>query len=128
MKSIWYLTIFIIGITQIYAKEKTNILLFTADDLHSDSLGVYGGLPKNLTPNLDKFASEEEGYGFTKTLVPVRMLKVGSENLVSRSQAKRLLSRFEDFKTVVLDFEGIDVVGQAFADEIFRVFARTARV
>ena len=69
MKSIWYLTIFIIGITQIYAKEKTNILLFTADDLHSDSLGVYGGLPKNLTPNLDKFASE--GMQFNRAHVNV---------------------------------------------------------
>ena len=43
--------------------------------------------------------------------------------LVSRSQAKRLLNRFERFKVVVLDFEGVQEVGQAFADEIFRVFS-----
>jgi hypothetical protein len=44
------------------------------------------------------------------------------ENLISRSQAKRLITRFEHFKEVVLDFEGIKLIGQPFADEIFRVF------
>ena len=30
---------------------------------------------------------------------------------------------FEKFKTVVLDFAGVEEIGQAFSDEIFRVFA-----
>lgn len=38
--------------------DRPNILLFTADDLHAESLGVYGGRPRNLTPNLDAFAAE----------------------------------------------------------------------
>ena len=38
--------------------ERPNILLFTADDLHAESLGVYGGKPRDLTPNLDAFAAE----------------------------------------------------------------------
>lgn len=42
----------------------------------------------------------------------------------ARSQAKRILNRVDKFKTVILDFNGVDVIGQAFADEIFRVFAR----
>ena len=28
----------------------------------------------------------------------------------------------EKFKKVILDFQGIEAIGQAFADEIFRVF------
>ncbi len=40
------------------ANERPNILLFTADDLHAESLGVYGGRPVDLTPNLDAFAAE----------------------------------------------------------------------
>jgi anti-sigma regulatory factor (Ser/Thr protein kinase) len=64
-----------------------------------------------------------DDYGFDKTVVPVRLAKVGTENLVSRSQAKRLVARFEGFRTVLLDFTDIDDVGQAFADEVFRVFA-----
>jgi N-sulfoglucosamine sulfohydrolase len=40
------------------AADRPNILLFTADDLHAESLGVYGGRPADLTPNLDAFARE----------------------------------------------------------------------
>ncbi|MDG1897809.1 MAG: sulfatase [Fuerstiella sp.] len=39
------------------AKGRPNILLFTADDLHAESLGAYGGRPGDLTPNLDAFAA-----------------------------------------------------------------------
>ena len=76
---------------------------------------------RTLTDVFDKFSSEGE-YGFTKTHVPVALAKYGDENLVSRSQARRLLTRFDRFREVFLDFEGIDTIGQAFADEIFRVF------
>lgn len=63
-------------------------------------------------------------YGFTKTVVPVRLAQYGNEQLVSRSQAKRLLIRIERFKTVLFDFKDVESIGQAFADEVFRVFAR----
>lgn len=71
----------------------------------------------------NKFTSDDE-FGFTKTVVPVRLAQYGDGKLVSRSQAKRLLARVDKFKTVIFDFEGVDTVGQAFADEVFRVFAR----
>ncbi len=73
----------------------------------------------------DYFASEEHDYGFTKTVVPVRMAQHGAEQLVSRSQAKRLLARIDRFSIVLFDFKGVDVIGPAFADEIFRVFERS---
>jgi len=72
----------------------------------------------------DRFASGEEDYGFTKTVVPVRLARHGAEKLVSRSQAKRLLARVDRFRTVILDFRDVDSIGRAFADEIFRVFER----
>ena len=70
----------------------------------------------------DSYASEDDDYSFTRMHVPVALAIYGEENLVSRSQAKRLLARFERFKEVFLDFEGVEFIGQAFADEIFRVF------
>lgn len=73
----------------------------------------------------DRFASESDDYGFTKTVVPVRFAKSGAENLVSRSQAKRLLSRLDRFNTVIFDFKDVGSIGQSFADEIFRVFERS---
>ncbi len=70
----------------------------------------------------DDFAAPEE-YSFAKTVVPVRLAQYEGEKLVSRSQAKRLYQRFERFRHVVLDFAGVAEIGQAFADELFRVFA-----
>lgn len=64
-----------------------------------------------------------ENYGFNKTVVPVKLAQYGNERLISRSQAKRLLARIELFKIVIFDFEEVNSIGQAFADEIFRVFA-----
>lgn len=70
-----------------------------------------------------KFTAGDENV-FNKTLVPVRMAQYGDDKLVSRSQAKRMLVRVERFRVVVFDFTGVDSIGQAFADEVFRVFAR----
>ena len=64
----------------------------------------------------------DEDYTFSKTHVPVRLAQYGQENLISRSQAKRVLSRFGQFSEVLLDFNGVEFIGRAFADEIFRVF------
>lgn len=77
---------------------------------------------RTTTRIFDQFTSGDE-YGFDKTIVPVELAQYGDDKLISRSQAKRLLARIELFKTVVLDFAGVEMVGQAFADEIFRVFA-----
>jgi anti-sigma regulatory factor (Ser/Thr protein kinase) len=59
---------------------------------------------------------------FRKTHVPVSLGRYPGEQLVSRSQAKRILARFADFSEVILDFDGVAEIGQPFADEIFRVF------
>jgi hypothetical protein len=64
-------------------------------------------------------------YAFSKTVVPVKMAEQSPNDLVSRSQAKRLLLRIDRFRTVVLDFQNVNQIGQAFADEIFRVFAHS---
>jgi anti-sigma regulatory factor (Ser/Thr protein kinase) len=75
--------------------------------------------PKQI---FDRFTSDNN-FGFTKTVVPVRMAQYGDEKLVSRSQAKRLLERIDRFKTVLFDFKEVEIIGQSFADEVFRVFA-----
>lgn len=77
--------------------------------------------PRTTKAIFDKFAVPEE-YTFAKTIVPVKLAQYEGEKLVSRSQAKRLIFRFEKFKTVILDFSGVEEIGQAFSDEVFRVF------
>lgn len=77
--------------------------------------------PRVIKDVFDQFSSPEE-YTFDKTIVPVRLAAHEGEKLVSRSQAKCLTLRFEQFRHVILDFNGVQEIGQAFADEVFRVF------
>jgi anti-sigma regulatory factor (Ser/Thr protein kinase) len=60
-------------------------------------------------------------YEFDKTKVAVRLYKTGTL-YISRSQARRIMTGLEKFKTVILDFSHIKSAGQGFADEIFRVW------
>jgi hypothetical protein len=64
----------------------------------------------------------DEDHGFVKTLIPVKLAQFDKEMMVSRSQARRVLARVNRFKHVGLDFQGVEKIGQPFADEIFRVF------
>lgn len=63
----------------------------------------------------------DRDYGFDKTEIRVKLYTAGGVH-ISRSQARRILSGLEKFKIVLLDFEQVPLVGQAFADEIYRVF------
>jgi len=74
---------------------------------------------KVLKEVFDKFSTETPG-DFDKTIIPIKL--ANSDDLISRSQARRILSGLELFKVVTLDFMNINSIGQAFADEIFRVF------
>ncbi|HLO86350.1 MAG TPA: DUF4325 domain-containing protein [Nostocaceae cyanobacterium] len=70
-----------------------------------------------------KFSTGDD-FAFTKTVVPVNLAQYGDEQLISRSQARRMLARIDRFKSVIFDFSGVEAIGQAFADEIFRVFKK----
>ncbi|MHC4432247.1 MAG: sulfatase family protein [Planctomycetota bacterium] len=52
-------------------RKKLNVLLFTADDLHGDSLGCFGGKVPGLTPNLDAFASEGMRFEYAHVTVAI---------------------------------------------------------
>lgn len=80
---------------------------------------------RTLKSVFDAFTgSEDDNFAFNKTVVPIKLALYEGERLVSRSQGKRILNRVERFKTVLLDFDGVDSIGQAFADEVFRVFVK----
>ncbi|MCU7933757.1 MAG: DUF4325 domain-containing protein [Candidatus Thiodiazotropha sp. (ex Dulcina madagascariensis)] len=77
---------------------------------------------RDIQAVFDDFAGPDE-FQFNKTVIPVKLAQYGNEKLVSRSQAKRLLTRIERFQNVIFDFDEVSAIGQAFADEIFRVYA-----
>lgn len=80
--------------------------------------------PRTTREVFDQFTGGENEPVFNKTVVPVRLAQYGNDQLISRSQAKRVLARIDLFSTVLLDFEGVPAIGRAFADEVFRVFRR----
>jgi anti-sigma regulatory factor (Ser/Thr protein kinase) len=88
------------------------------------SMGISTLSGRTLQEIFDLYASDDFEYTFSKTDVPVALATFEDENLVSRSQARRLLARFHEFQEVTLDFRDVDSIGQAFADEIFRVYSR----
>ncbi|OGI94413.1 hypothetical protein A3A03_03925 [Candidatus Nomurabacteria bacterium RIFCSPLOWO2_01_FULL_40_18] len=65
--------------------------------------------------------AKEGDYGFDKTEIRVKLFTTGGVH-ISRSQARRVLVGLEKFKIVLFDYEKVPMVGQAFADEIYRVF------
>jgi DNA-binding transcriptional ArsR family regulator len=83
-----------------------------------------------IRSNTDRTSKEvfaqfmDDDLRFARTHVPLTLAKYGNEQLVSRSQARRLLARVENFSEVLLDFRGVESIGQAFADEIFRVYQK----
>ena len=74
---------------------------------------------RTLVGLFDEYTTD---YEFAKTRVVVRLFEVGVR-FVSRSEAKRLLQGLDRFTEVVLDFKGVEEVGQGFADEVFRVWS-----
>lgn len=66
-------------------------------------------------------AGVEGDYEVVKTQIKVKLFQFGGD-LLSRSEAKRVVVNLENFLEVELDFIGVETVGQAFCDEIFRVW------
>jgi len=71
--------------------------------------------------NIFQHYTNKDTYEFSDTEVLVRLYESDIDYL-SRSQARRLLVGLDKFQRVVLDFADVDTIGQAFADEIFRVW------
>jgi len=68
------------------------------------------------------FAEYTENFEFNKTRIVVKLFTTGT-HFISRSEARRVLSNLDRFRTIVLDFHGVEEIGQGFADEVFRVWS-----
>lgn len=82
--------------------------------------------PRHLNEVFKTYTDAAGGgiYGFDKTEIRLKLYTMGGVH-ISRSQARRILDGLEKFKIIVFDFDRVPTVGQAFADEVFRVFHHT---
>jgi anti-sigma regulatory factor (Ser/Thr protein kinase) len=113
---------------------EANGLLWVVDNQRDDQM-VAGKMPSPGTtvrfetplttaPTVASvYAPYTHDFEFDTSRVVVKLFAHGVR-FVSRSEAKRLLLGLEKFREVILDFAGVEGVGQGFADEIFRVWAK----
>lgn len=73
---------------------------------------------KELVELFNMYSTVHEG--FYKTLIPIK--NMFENDPVSRSQAKRLYSGLNKYTEIILDFDKVETIGQAFAHELFVVF------
>jgi anti-sigma regulatory factor (Ser/Thr protein kinase) len=113
---------------------EANGLVWLVDNLRADqaiaNAPAHPGTTVRFEVRRDKrerpeevFARYTHDFEFDTTRTIVRLFQYGVR-FVSRSEAKRLLERLDRFRHVILDFAGVEAVGQGFADEVFRVWAR----
>lgn len=101
-----------ISVKQVKSKRGTRVIFRINIDSH-----------KHLSDVFKKYTNlkEQSDYGFDKTEIHVKLYTIGGVH-ISRSQARRILHGLEKFKVILFDFDNVPIVGQAFADEIYRVF------
>ena len=78
---------------------------------------------RHLSDVFKKYTDQtaDSDYGFDKTEIHVKLYTRGSVH-ISRSQARRILHGLDKFRIILLDYGNVPMVGQAFVDEIYRVF------
>jgi hypothetical protein len=85
------------------------------------SFEISNSSQRHLTDIFSKYQTNPDEPAFDKTEIQIKLYTMGTI-YVSRSQARRVLEGLDKFKTIILDFDKVPTIGQAFADEIFRVF------
>jgi anti-sigma regulatory factor (Ser/Thr protein kinase) len=87
-------------------------------------IGIALDTQRTLDQVLRAHSLDGVGYGFERTVVPMRLLATEHSGLESRAQARRAAMRLQQFRRAEMDFDGIADIGHGFADELFRVFTR----
>ena len=80
---------------------------------------------RTLDAVLREHSLDGQGYAFARTVVPLQLLTAPGCALDSRAQARHAAQRLQQFRHAQLDFSGVTDIGHGFADELFRVFARS---
>lgn len=97
--------------------------IFIRDGKNAKGTKVIFRIRLRAPQRLDVIFKEYAGaaFEFGKTRVVVNLYKADN-TYISRSQARRILFGLEKFKEITLDFKNVETAGQAFADEVFRVW------
>lgn len=116
---------YILSSGKIFTNNKYgNSRIFDFEETSVKGTGVYmklSNFSKKTPRDVFDLYSNVDG-GFIKTVIPLKNMFESSP--VSRSQAKRVCNRLEKFKVIVIDFDGVNWMGQGFAHQLFVIFPR----
>jgi anti-sigma regulatory factor (Ser/Thr protein kinase) len=79
---------------------------------------------RSLADVLRQHSADGQSFAFERTHVPLQLLRSSGAELVSRADARRVVSGLSPFNVAEIDFSGVPDIGHGFADELFRVFTR----
>ncbi|MBF0361321.1 MAG: STAS-like domain-containing protein [Oligoflexia bacterium] len=77
---------------------------------------------KRRLKSIFKKYTDSNDFRFNTSEIIVKLSRFSDDILMSRSEARRILTHLGKFNRIIFDFKGIRYVGQGFVDEIFRVF------
>lgn len=78
---------------------------------------------RTLESVLQAHSLDESGAALDCTAVPLALATSAYTGLESRAQARCVVERLGQFRRAEIDFAGVESIGHAFADELFRVMA-----
>jgi anti-sigma regulatory factor (Ser/Thr protein kinase) len=110
------------GLVWLVDNQRADVAVMNASPRRGSRVGFT--LTREPKRSLEQLFAEYTGdSSFSRSRTSIKLFTLGVR-FVSRSEAKRLLHGLEKFREVTLDFAGVQGVGQGFADEVFRVWAR----
>jgi hypothetical protein len=87
------------------------------------SLAIRFDCRRTLKQVLEQYASNPDAPdAIANTEILIKLSQMEDEPYISRVQARRVLAGAEKFSRVVLDFQNVPTVGQAFVEEVFGEF------
>jgi anti-sigma regulatory factor (Ser/Thr protein kinase) len=78
---------------------------------------------RTLESVLQAHSIDGSGAALDCTTVPLALATSAHTGLESRAQARCVVERLSQFRRAEIDFAGVESIGHAFADELFRVMA-----
>lgn len=116
-----------------YFEIQANLITWEIDNLRDDfavgtskinqgtsvTCSIARNTEKKLLSIFKQFTKDHEFYASQPT---IKLFETGL-TFLSRSEARRLTTGFEEFSEIRLDFAKVESVGQGFTDEVFRVWS-----
>jgi hypothetical protein len=111
-------------------KSHNNEVLFDnpKDDVDVKEVSFFKGtkvgfrIKQKTKKDLEKLFRDYANEDFEFDRSVIKFKKGHDLNLISRSQARRLLNGLEKYDHITFDFSGMKSIGQGYADEVFRVY------